>query len=48
MKPDTYRLRAQLAILKDVAKDYPHRTIENIIQNIEAIIKVRENEHSRT
>ena len=39
---ETHRLRAQAAILKDVAQDYPGRTIENIIANIEARIKVRE------
>lgn len=39
---DTFRLRAQLEILKDVVTNFPHRTIENIIQNIEAILKVRE------
>lgn len=42
MTNETLRLRAQLQILKDVQRDYPHRTIENIISNIEAIIKVRE------
>ena len=30
------KLKAQLAILNDVKKDYPHRTIENIIQNIQS------------
>lgn len=39
---DLYRLRAQLSVLKDVAKDYPRRTIENIITNIEARIKAQE------
>ena len=38
----TLRLRAQAAVLKEVAKDYPGRTIENIIANIEARIKAME------
>ena len=42
----TFRLRAQVSILKDVVKDYPHRTIENVIQNIEARIKTIQ-EHER-
>lgn len=33
------KLQAQTAILKEVAITYPHRTIENIIQNIDARIK---------
>ena len=37
-----HRLRAQLAILKDVAEEYGGRTLENIIANIEARIKWRE------
>ena len=41
------RLRAQLAILEDVVKDYPGRTIENIIANIEARIKTIER-HEKT
>ena len=42
MNNDTHRLRAQAAILRDVAQDYPGRTIENIIANIEARIKAQE------
>lgn len=42
MNNETHRLRAQAAILKDVAQDYPGRTIENIIANIEARIKAQE------
>ena len=41
-KNDTLRLRAQVAVLKDVAKEYSGRTIENIIVNIEARIKAKE------
>lgn len=32
-------LKAQLAILKDVAKDYGGKTIENIIHQMEARVK---------
>lgn len=42
MNNETHRLRAQAAILRDVAQDYPGRTIENIIANIEARIKAQE------
>lgn len=42
MNNETHRLRAQAAILRDVAQDYPGRTIENIISNIEARIKAQE------
>lgn len=34
-----HKLNAQLAVLRDVAKDYPTRTIANAIQQIEARIK---------
>ena len=40
------RLRAQVAILKEVAVDYSGRTIDNIIDNIEQRIKAIE-EHER-
>lgn len=39
---DTLKLRAQVAVLKDVAREYPGRTIENVISNIEARIKAKE------
>ena len=42
MNNKTLRLRAQVAILKDVAREYPGRTIENIIDNINARIKANE------
>ena len=42
MTNETHRLRAQAAVLRDVARDYPGRTIENIIANIEARIKAQE------
>ena len=42
MNDKTLRLRAQVAILKDVAREYPGRTIENIISNIESRIKYKQ------
>lgn len=39
------RLAAKLSILKDVAKEYPCKTIENIIAQLEARIKEVENAH---
>lgn len=36
------RLRAQLAILKDVMAEYSGRTIDNIIVNLESRIKAME------
>lgn len=35
----SFRLRAQLSILKDVEREYPGRNIGNIIAQIEARIK---------
>lgn len=40
------RTAAQLAVLKDVARSYPGRTIENIISNLESIKKYME-EHRK-
>ena len=34
----TLRTRVQLSVLRDVQKRFPGRTIENIIQNLEAIL----------
>ena len=39
---ELHRLKIQAAVLKDVAMDYPGRTIENIIANVEARIKAME------
>mgnify|MGYP007099006239 CR=1 FL=1 len=37
MRPaDNLRLTAQIAVLKEVATDYPGKTIENIIHQMEA------------
>ena len=33
------RLQAQIAVLKEVAEDYPGKTIDNIIQQMEARVK---------
>ena len=37
------RLSAKVSILKDVAKEYPGKTIDNIIVQLEARIKEVEN-----
>ena len=44
MSRELYRLKLQLAVLRDVAEDYSGRTIENIMTNIEARIKYHEEE----
>ena len=36
---DYNRLTSQIAVLKEVAEDYPGKTIENIIQQMEARTK---------
>ena len=36
---DYNRLTSQIGVLKQVAKDYPGKTIENIIQQMEARAK---------
>jgi hypothetical protein len=41
----TIRLRAQLAILKDVKKDYQGLTIDNIIQQLESRLKHLNSRH---
>lgn len=33
------RMRAQLAVLREVARQYGGRTIENVIMNYEAILR---------
>lgn len=35
---DLIRLEAQIAVLKEIALEYPGKTIENIIQQMESII----------
>ena len=37
------RLVAQIAVLKEVAMEYPNKTVENIIMQMEAIKKEVEN-----
>ena len=39
------RLAAKVSILKDVAKEYPGKTIDNIIVQLEARIKEVEHAH---
>ena len=39
------RLVAQIAVLKEVSKEYPGKTIENIIVQMEARNKEVENAH---
>lgn len=42
MDYELMKLRAQVSVLKDVAKEYSGRTIDNIIANLESRIKTRE------
>lgn len=37
-----HKLRAWLSVLKDVVKEYRTRTIENVIDNVEARVKYEE------
>lgn len=41
---DYIRLTAQIAVLKEIAVDYNGKTIDNIIQQLEAIKKEVEND----
>ena len=43
----TFRLRCWLSVLKEVRKEYSGRTIDNIIQNIEARIKYLDKEREQ-
>lgn len=36
---ELFKIKAQKAVLEDVAEEYPGRTIENVIQNMDARIK---------
>lgn len=42
---DYIRLTVQIAVLKEIAVDYNGKTIDNIIQQLEAIKKEVENEN---
>lgn len=42
-KDELFKLKAQVAVLKDIMKEYSGRTIDNIITNLEARIKYIEN-----
>lgn len=33
------RLIAKISVLKEIALEYPHKTIENIVQQMEAVRK---------
>lgn len=39
MVGDYIRLKAQVAVLREIAMDYPGKTIENVIMQIEARLK---------
>ena len=39
-----YKLRTWATILRDIIREYPGRTIENVLDNIEARIKAKSNE----
>lgn len=41
---DYIRLTAQIAVLKEIAVDYSGKTVDNIIQRLEAIKKEVEND----
>ena len=41
---DYIRLTAQIAVLKEIAADYSGKTIDNFIQQLEAIKKEVEND----
>lgn len=41
---DYIRLTAQIAVLKEIAADYSGKTIDNIIQQLEAIKEELEND----
>ena len=42
MEDEDSQAEMQLAMLKAIAKDYPYRTIENIIQNVESRLRVKD------
>ena len=44
---DYIRLTAQIAVLKEIAVDYSGKTIDNIMQKLEAIKKEVEHDQSR-
>lgn len=47
MNTDTLRLKAQLSILRDVARQYGGLTIDNVIQQIESRIKELEKHETK-
>ena len=40
------RLKAQVAVLREIAMDYPCKTIENVIMQLEARLKEVANERA--
>lgn len=34
-------------VLHEVVKEYPHRTLENVIQNVEKVIEVKKKNQNR-
>ena len=46
IREEYLRLAAHIAMLKDIAKEYPGKTIENIITQLEARRKEWDNEQS--
>ena len=44
-KEEYLRLSVHIAMLEDIAEEYPGKTIENIIAQLEAIKKEVENAH---
>ncbi len=42
MADETYRLKVQLTVLREIAQEYSGRTIDNVISNIEARIEHQE------
>lgn len=43
---DYIRLKAQVAVLREIAMDYPGKTIENVIVQMEARLKEVANERA--
>lgn len=43
---DYIRLKAQVAVLREIAMDYPGKTIENVIVQMEARLKEVVNERA--
>ena len=44
MNWSTFRMKAQLSVLKEVAKDYPTASLDNVIRQIESRVKYIESQ----